>query len=95
MNIISELRDLLKRVNTLEKSLGKLPSRISAGGGGGSANQTEYVRLWKAPSIELLENSSAVVKPYDLGFITEGDEKSAWYERNEDNDNWQGRTIWK
>lgn len=49
------------------------------------------IPLYQAESAASLPSG---VEAYALGFITAGVEEGAWYERNADNDGWQGRTIW-
>lgn len=58
------------------------PSGTPSGGG---------ITVYKEPSAAQLP---ANVAAHSLGFITDGVEKGAWYERTVENDGWQGRTIW-
>lgn len=61
--------------------------------GAGRGFQMSGIPIYKAASKAELDNTN--IPHHALGFITEGATASAWYERNIDNTNWVGRTIWE
>lgn len=79
------MKDVDQQLRELAQRTRHLGARERGGSGGGG------MVVYKRSSAAALPASA---EAHALGFITEGAEAGAWYERNSDNSGWQGRTIW-